>query len=122
MNIKTKFRNVGAFCGKVSMVLLTMCAYGFRNYLNQQTTQYNNERCTNYDDFIYESNPTNTLYGRAVNAICKSNMGSWDKSLAIRELSKHGDEAYYEAAIAIANDNSAGSRDRLTAIRGIRSN
>lgn len=122
MNMKFKFKNVGAFCGKVSTVFLTMCAYGFWNYLNQQTKTYNSECRTNYDDFVYESNPTNTLYGRAVNAICESNMGSWDKSQAIRELSKHGDEAYYEAAIAIANDNSAGSRDRLTAIRGIRSN
>jgi len=61
---------------------------------------------------------SNSLYGRAANAISNSSMASCYKDQALRELKSNKPDAYYEAVIAIANGDMS-SCYKASAISGL---
>lgn len=78
---------------KALQVAIPILAYGTYGYLTKNWV-------FEWGDFYTESN---SLYGRAANAISNSRMSSCYKSQALSELRSNKPDAYYEAVIAIAN-------------------
>lgn len=84
---------------KIAEVAILILVYGTYSYL----TQNNRRREDRTVDFEQPDVSSDSLYGRAANAICNSDMSSYCKNQALMDLKREESDGYYEAVIAIAN-------------------
>lgn len=102
--------------GKVAKVIVPILIYGGCAYLNAH------HQCDQLTVVLGGGRPDkseDSLYGRAIKAICDSDtLWSCEKERALKSLKRDQSDGYYEAVIAILKSR-MDSCDQVKAIRGL---